>query len=253
MTDVPDIARVTTFDVVVEMRSGGAFRGIGGISRYRPGGTDWEDAARPVFERYSRVAADPAERRRGASPLTARVEFRPDHPDELDFISATSDPPDTLVRIRLRAGDPQPTVLAIEFRFGATPPTTRWLRNTGLKQALDSAATILQWDRHLHDLPGGRWRAAPKRTGRAGTPDLHYARVAADYVAALDEAPRSPTKAMVAAAAARGEFVTEAQLRAQLGRARKRGLLTTAPAGRPGGRLTAKAERLLRQAERSRS
>lgn len=95
---------------------------------------------------------------------------------------------------------------------------------------------------------GERWGAvvAPK-PGRRGRGDLYYAEVAYRYVRALRSNPRAPIPLVLAELEAQGEPTTADQLKARLRRARKRGLLTAAPPGRPGGELTDEALALLRE------
>jgi hypothetical protein len=86
--------------------------------------------------------------------------------------------------------------------------------------------------------------ALRERPGRRGRTDLEYAKVAreyADLVAAGDEGPvLTLAKRLIAA---------ESTIRNQLTEARKRGLLTSTRPGRAGGRLTARATRILKDAE----
>jgi hypothetical protein len=92
--------------------------------------------------------------------------------------------------------------------------------------------------RHLRAL--SKQYAAQPRPGRPGRSDADYAIVAAEYVALVESAHRSPTQAMA------DRYEQNAQT---IGRwlhiARQRGLLTDAPKGRAGGDLTDKARRLL--------
>lgn len=96
--------------------------------------------------------------------------------------------------------------------------------------------------RHL----GEKWGAVvTPRPGRRGRSDLYYALTAQEYVLSLTAEPDTPIRHMTNEA---GGHVTADELRARLRRARERGLLTSAPPGRPGGELTEKAERLLQDA-----
>lgn len=104
---------------------------------------------------------------------------------------------------------------------------------------------------------GAEWQAmGVPRPGRRGRDDLEYAMVALDYVRALTEDPDAPLRWMEAhpedlthLPRFDGEASADA-IRARLRRARepKRGLLTSAPSGRPGGDLTPKAKQLLGEA-----
>lgn len=91
---------------------------------------------------------------------------------------------------------------------------------------------------------GERWGAVVKaKPGRRGRTDLFYAAAALDYVRARQVEPAAPVRRMADEGAG-----TVDEIRARLRRARERGLLTAAPAGRPGGDLTDKAVDLLRAA-----
>ena len=81
--------------------------------------------------------------------------------------------------------------------------------------------------------------AMSRRPGPRGRDDLHYARWAALYVAAL---ARSTTPV---AKLAGQHNISTSRIRNILHAARRRGLLTEAPPGRPGGELTERARQLL--------
>jgi hypothetical protein len=152
-----------------------------------------------------------------------------------------------LVPAEGRQGDPF-GVNAIEVHsLDGRPVGQRLLSQLGLGRVHD-ALTLGLADPAAAELLGERWGAvvAPK-PGRRGRPDLFYARVALDYVRALGVAPATPTRRMLDDAAARGEHMTVNEVRARLRRARRRGLLTDAPPGRPGGELTDRALTLLRE------
>lgn len=87
----------------------------------------------------------------------------------------------------------------------------------------------------------------PNRVGRRGREDLYYAEVAAAYVDALGNTPHA------AAHVASANHLSPSQLRNLLTAARKRGLLTDAPKGRPGGELTPLAKRLLSESMEAKS
>lgn len=129
-----------------------------------------------------------------------------------------------------------------------TPGTAgeRVLRGLGFGRVTKELEAYLQDHLVLRHL-GPRWRAKRLRSGRSGTPDMVYALVAQRYVEAMKAAPRSPVRHMVDNST---EHETEAQIRWQLNQARGRGLLTAAPPGRPGGGLTPKAKKLLRNLEK---
>jgi hypothetical protein len=79
------------------------------------------------------------------------------------------------------------------------------------------------------------------RPGSRGRPHREYAAVAAMYVRLLGTS-KTPLRALVDEL---GPGYTAAAVRAMLNRARKHGLLTSAPSGRAGGELTEKARALL--------
>lgn len=96
---------------------------------------------------------------------------------------------------------------------------------------------------------GEQWGAIRlPRPGRRRREDLFYARVALDYVSAMEAAPRSPVRWLAASAQEAGAHVTDDEIRARVRRARERKLLTPAPPGLPGGELTEKARTVLRAA-----
>ena len=78
------------------------------------------------------------------------------------------------------------------------------------------------------------------RTGRRGRPPAAYAALAARYVELLKEGRGLPDLA-------RDLNLSASQVRNLLYTARQKGLLTEAPRGKAGGRLTEKAEQLLTQ------
>jgi hypothetical protein len=82
--------------------------------------------------------------------------------------------------------------------------------------------------------------AIPK-PGRGREP-VFYAKWAAEYERAQEVTPRTPIKTLLED----WPDETEESIRSYLNRARSRGLLTAAEPGRAGGKLTAKAKRILR-------
>jgi hypothetical protein len=83
------------------------------------------------------------------------------------------------------------------------------------------------------------------RRGRPGLSNLHYAKLAQAYVAALGRGSRRPTADAAAALSYEPSHVRDG-----LNKARDRGLLTRPETpGRPGGQLTGKAELLLFKAD----
>jgi hypothetical protein len=98
-------------------------------------------------------------------------------------------------------------------------------------------------DVHMFGFEG---EGAKPRRGRPGLSNLHYAKLAQAYVAALSRGSRRPT-----ADAAAELHYEPSHVRDGLNKARERGLLTRPETpGRPGGRLTGKAELTLLKAER---
>lgn len=87
----------------------------------------------------------------------------------------------------------------------------------------------------------------PRRPGRAGRPDSFYAQVASTYVRAQEAGSSRPTKDAAEALGLKQSYVRDV-----LHDARERGLLTKTLPGRAGGRLTAKARRLLVKEETKR-
>jgi hypothetical protein len=90
-------------------------------------------------------------------------------------------------------------------------------------------------------------RVAVPRPGRAGRSDLDYAIWARRYVQACEADPRAPIRRLVETFGDAEGGLAEAALRAVLHEARRRGLLTRAAAGVAGGRLTRKADALLKR------
>lgn len=124
---------------------------------------------------------------------------------------------------------------------------SRLARRFGLGQVEEEISLWLQ-DRELNPYLAEPWRRKPKRPGRAGRDDLDYAMWARKYVAAVEREPRRALQSLIDAENAElpaHEHLTDSQVRAFLNRARNRGLLTEAPAGRSGGELTNKAKKML--------
>jgi hypothetical protein len=127
-------------------------------------------------------------------------------------------------------------------------PSARLLRRVPFGELVSDAREVLiRRVETMPDLPGlERVRALAaalgERPGRRGRQDIEYARIAREYVARLDEP--APVKALSDAL-----FLTEQRTRNVLMEARQRGLLTTPPKGRAGGKLTAKALTILKEAE----
>jgi len=79
-----------------------------------------------------------------------------------------------------------------------------------------------------------------ERTGTRGKGDEVFARAAAEYVGFVEAGERAPLRALAGVIQ-----VSESRARNIVHEARARGLLTKTKPGRRGGRLTAKARRLL--------
>ncbi|MDZ7733984.1 MAG: hypothetical protein U5R31_13750 [Acidimicrobiia bacterium] len=153
---------------------------------------------------------------------------------EVDYVRGESEP--TLEEFRVR-----PT------GEGLATGSSRLLRQLGFGAV---EQTFREWLRagFVTDYIGGGW-LTEQRPGRAGRPDKFYAEWAKRYVDALEESPGSPVKYLVDNAD-EGEFLTDKQVRGYLYQARKRGLLTEAPKGRPGGELTDKAKQMVGERHR---
>jgi len=120
--------------------------------------------------------------------------------------------------------------------------TANVLRNLPIRKMQLAARTAALVDRQLFGDARGldKWiESGPVRPGRTGRPAAFYALWAAEYVDAV-AGSKSPVKDL-----ATKHSMSAGQLRGLLNQARKRGLLTEASAGRPGGELTAKARELL--------
>jgi hypothetical protein len=136
--------------------------------------------------------------------------------------------------------------------------TTTALRSLAVG-ALSAAAAAEAGDAWIPAIDGpdeGAWRGwadgfvATPRPGRAGRDPVEYARLAARYVALVnDPTVRKPLVALAAEAAKRHEYQSVSRLRGLLNEARHRGLLTAAPPGRAGGSLTPEAIKLLKETD----
>lgn len=123
---------------------------------------------------------------------------------------------------------------------GVTAGVLRALHVRELHLAARAAAA--QHRRHGNQPGLDSWSAA-RRPGRAGRADSFYAEWAAQYVDLLSTSS-APVRDLH-----RRHHLSESQVRGILHTARRRGLLTEAPAGRSGGELTAKAKRILGDAK----
>jgi len=112
-----------------------------------------------------------------------------------------------------------------------------------------AAARVLVRKEGVDDLTGtvARWgyvarKPLKRQPGRRRRPDVDYARVAAAYVTACARGSRKPVQEVADSMGEGRDYIRD-----MLAEARRRELLTSPPPGRPGGRLTAKAEALLAQ------
>lgn len=130
----------------------------------------------------------------------------------------------------------------------ATTPSARLLRRVPFGELVaDAREMLIRRAQKMPDLPQLQRvhdlaAALAERPGRRGRQDIEYARIAREYVARLDEP--APVRALSEAL-----FLSEQRTRNVLMEARQRGLLTTPPKGRAGGKLTAKAKAILKEAE----
>jgi hypothetical protein len=133
-------------------------------------------------------------------------------------------------------------VLTISPAGGDVPPggiTAGVLRAVHVRELHLAARAAAAQLRRFGDVPGlDSWTAA-RRPGRAGRAESYYAAWAAEYVNRL---ATSPTPVLDLADQ---HHLSPSQVRGILNAARRRDLLTAAPAGRAGGDLTAKARRIL--------
>ncbi len=206
----------------------------------------------------------------------------PGEPREGLFDIAEGLPDGWVCTYRLANQDGQPVIAALSIRpSGEDVPqgglTTRILRRVRLGEHLAGiTATVRGWasggtpreDRTTH-IPAAPNRSAQERVtfgaedldrdvaeglgfsepprerrpGRPGKSDREFAKLAVEYVEALDQPSTRPT-----ADVAKKRGYDPAHIRDGIHEARERGLLTRPPTkGRAGGELTAKARQLLQQ------
>jgi len=213
----------------------GTVRSYRSTASVRDGSKDWADAALPAL----------AKRQRRTDRISMRVELDESNPEQLDVIALIDG--EMLVRLRLAKSEPEedPHVSQVEFRPVKGAFSTRRMRRLGLGELQERVGDVLAADHVIALLADGFWRRRVARPGSVGRPDLYYAEWAKRYVEALAEDPKRPVRWILDKAAADGKFLTEAQVRALVNRARERDLLTPSKPGKPGGELTAKARRLL--------
>jgi len=135
-------------------------------------------------------------------------------PSEVGF-DASADPPDGEITARM----------VHEVRLGDIQ-----------RQAINKMTLLVPV--HARAILGDR-----KRPGRRGRPDLYYAEFAAAYVNALS----SPAPIVTLA---KQQNLSVSTVRNTIHEARRRGLLTRPPPGRPGGELTEKAQNLIKSSGR---
>jgi hypothetical protein len=231
-----EVARVNVLDVT----EGGA-----GTRSTRSALEDWADAARPALARARR-------RGRGVirfewpgalvgDPFAPGAEVEP--APWVDVIHALDGGAMLRVRMALRDGR------AIRTQFevhddGGDEVTARYLRRLGHGDLLDGADRALErWT--TAQLLGPGWQRVVTRPGRRGRDSTFYAEWARRYVTACQVEPGAPIRRLVDDETAAGRHATPAQIRAYLGKARQRGLLTDAGSGTAGGALTPEGLRAL--------
>lgn len=157
--------------------------------------------------------------------------------------------------IEVRNGRPEARELHLVHPDGLPSSgglSTRLVREEiKVREHLDEATRRM---RELHEAVDaetqGRWERIPyvqaaleglsSRPGRRGHPDRFYAELAAAYVDRVKAGSRRPVADLAAQ-----EYLSEDRVRTLVARARKKGFLTPAEPGKPGGELTARAEEML--------
>jgi hypothetical protein len=166
--------------------------------------------------------------------------------DCVDVIAPVLDD-EWVLRVTLRRRDDDVVVEHIELsaRPGADHIGSRVLRRLGFGSVQKAATTVLLHHPEVTRYLGESWTRPVSQPGKAGRKDAFYAEWARRYVEARHEDPHRPIAWLLARANEDGEPLTVGKVRARLGAARERGLLTEAPLGQAGGELTDKARRLL--------
>lgn len=123
--------------------------------------------------------------------------------------------------------------------------TTRLLRRVRVGELLRTVQAEVT-EESIQDPTRGNttWakKLAAPRPGRRGRPDHEYLSLVLRYLTLIDKGDATPVATL-----ARRAHLSESQVRNLLYEARRRDLLTAAPKGRPGGRLTDKARTMLDQ------
>jgi hypothetical protein len=178
-------------------------------------------------------------------PVVGEVRLFPEHPPEFRDAGRWSGEPSAIPAEGIPGGALR--ALRLKDPLELFP---KFLKNWERQHGAATANRVL--GRHGLSI---RSELARKRPGRAGRSDTFYLPWAAAYVERLGAGSRHPVKdlaahppAVIEGYVSRRGSASEATVRDLIHQARERGLLTRSPPGRPGGELTPKAERLIRQA-----
>jgi hypothetical protein len=144
------------------------------------------------------------------------------------------------MRYEPHAAGPRLTEATLRPTGPASELGARLLRRLRMGAAVDQAETSMREYVTLTRLLGERWGKPVQRPGRRGRPLVEYAVWAHRYVEACERDARAPIKLL---ALEHGD--SESSIRGLVNRARDRGLLTRSEQGKSGGKLTAKARRIL--------
>jgi hypothetical protein len=230
-----EVARVNVLDVT----EGGM-----GTRSTRSVLENWADAAAPALARA---------RRRGrevirfewpgaitGDPFAPGAEVEP--APWVDVIHALDG--GAMLRVRMVLRDGRARRVGFEVRDEDGEVSARYLRRIGHGDLLDGADRALErWT--TAQFLGRGWQQVVTRPGRRGRDSAFYAEWARRYVTACQVEPGAPIRTLVDDEAAAGRHATPGQIRAYLGKARQRGLLTDAGSGTAGGVLTPEGLRAL--------
>lgn len=135
-----------------------------------------------------------------------------------------------------------------------TPLTARLVHDLPFGEMVAAARAMLAgWTAELDEHESAADMAARRqhfgavlreRPGRRGRTDLEYAHLADAYARLVADGDRAPVRTLAVDLS-----VAESTVRNQVSEARARGLLTSSRPGRAGGRLTARARRLLTEGD----